>query len=108
VGNGESRVTYTYFACNTNHYAGVPGYSVFSNLYLFEGALVAVSPDAEAGNSIPAPRAIMSGPKKPDGGRPPAGEDRWSQITDPKLAQQMGKRAIRIPGITVSSNGDQR
>jgi hypothetical protein len=81
---------------------GLAGYSVFSNLYLAGGVLTAVSPDAASAASIPAPRDVLSG--KADNGRPPPGEDRWLQITDPAIAaNQLGKRAIRLPGVTVST-----
>lgn len=79
---------------------GVPGYSVFSDLYLQGGALIAVSPDEEAAEQMPSPRDVMS---DKDGNA--AKEDRWTQIKNAELARtQLGDRAIRLPGVTYIFN----
>jgi hypothetical protein len=84
---------------------GIPGYSAFSNLYLYGGVLTATVDGDEAAAAIPPPRSIMSGTKPEKGGAPAAGRDRWEVISDPELiVPAMGKRAVRVPGVTVSGH----
>lgn len=91
----------------TTYDGGIPGYSVFSNMYLSGGALMPVSADDTAAAEMPRARAVMSG-FSPGGGRPPAGEDRWAPLVGEKLARShFGKRAVRVPGITVGSGGGE-
>lgn len=79
---------------------GLPGYNVFSNMYLSGGALVPVSADDEAAEDIPKGRSVLSGSQRP--GSVP-GDERWAPIVGDKLARaQLGKRAVRLPGVTVS------
>ena len=84
---------------------GIEGYSVFSNLYLNSGTLTAIRPssagEARAMKPIPPVRGILSGEKK-SGGYPAASEDWWREIEDDLAVDEVGKRAIILPGITVS------
>lgn len=80
--------------------AGLPGYSVFSNLYLNGGILYAVSADETAAALIPETRTILSGVGNH---HPAAGPDRWSTVIGGDLARsELGNRAVRLPGVTVS------
>lgn len=80
----------------------MPGYSVLSNLYLFAGTLTAVVPDEEALKDIPKVKDILSGPRVKNQATP-AGDDRWTTMVGSDFARsEFGKRAVRLPGITVS------
>ncbi|EKD04548.1 hypothetical protein A1Q2_01120 [Trichosporon asahii var. asahii CBS 8904] len=77
---------------------GLPGYSVFSNLYLNGGILYAVSADETAAALIPETRTILSGVGNH---HPAAGPDRWSTVIGGDLARsELGNRAVRLPGVT--------
>lgn len=83
---------------------GIEGYYTFSNMYLSGGALVSVVPSSDALSELPAPRSVLSG-SDGKGGRPPPGEELWTQIVGEELAiSEFGKRVVRLPGITYLFN----
>ncbi|KAL7419057.1 hypothetical protein Q5752_005893 [Cryptotrichosporon argae] len=107
----------------TTYEGGLPGYTVFSNLYLSRGALLAVTPSASPATSsdddddalagegaarrapIPPARAVMSGEKRAGGGWPAPGEDRWREVEGGDVTRdELGDVAVRLPGVTYIFN----
>lgn len=84
------------------HTAGIEGYTVWSNLYLSGGVLIAATETQDQAEALPKPKGIMSDSKAPHN-HDPAGSDMWSTIAGVDLVRNdFGNKAIRLPGITVS------
>lgn len=81
---------------------GSPGYTVWSNLYLSTGTLLAVTGDD--GSQLPSPRHILSGEKQEKGGFPAAGDDRWRVEHEDVVRGELGRTAILLPGTTYIFN----
>lgn len=83
---------------------GIPGYTLWSNLYVSSGALLAVQPDRRDPTEPEwlATRQIMSGEKRPTGGYGAADEERWRVVDESVASGELGKRGIFLSGVTVS------
>lgn len=82
---------------------GIEGYTVWSNLYLAGGALVAASETKEAADRLPKPRRVLSDFDGVE--RVPAGPDLWATSTGADLVRaEFGERAVRLPGVTYLFN----
>ncbi|KAK4684253.1 short coiled-coil protein, partial [Tremellales sp. Uapishka_1] len=91
----------------TTYDGGIPGYSIFSNLYLSSSTFLAVRPSIPlpGQKDIPPVRHIMSASKSPKGGYPAAGEDVWRVIDGEEMARdELGKTAILLKGVTYIFN----
>lgn len=83
-------------------YLGVPGYSVFSNLYLSAGGFTFVEPESGVKyKKLPGTRQILSGPKQKNGHYPAADEERWRIIGNEQASGELGSRALHLKGVTV-------
>jgi hypothetical protein len=83
---------------------GIPGYTLWTNLYVSSGALLAIQPDRRDPTEPEwlATRQIMSGEKRPTGGYGAADEERWRVVDESVASGELGKRAIVLNGVTVS------
>ncbi|CAK9779740.1 hypothetical protein CC85DRAFT_285205 [Cutaneotrichosporon oleaginosum] len=87
----------------TRYDGGIEGYTVWSNLFLSGGTLVAAVETKEAADKLPKPRGILSDFDGVE--RIPAGPDLWATSAGADLVRaEFGERAIRIPGITYLFN----
>ncbi|BEI82546.1 hypothetical protein CcaverHIS002_0304140 [Cutaneotrichosporon cavernicola] len=87
----------------TTYDGGIEGYTVWSNLYLSGGTLVAFSKTKEAADSLPNARGILTDFDGVE--RLPAGPDLWATIAGADLAHdRFGEGAVRLPGVTYLFN----
>lgn len=106
---------------------GLPGYSVFSNLYVSAGGFMFVAPSSRHtpardrmhgggsdGNAapdhgvrkrrkvLPKPRQIMSGNLETKEHNKAAGEEWWREVEDGLAKDELGKKGLVYRGVTVS------